>query len=129
MPETKPSTTHFGYREVALQEKTELVRGVFSSVAGKYDVMNDLMSLGVHRLWKWDFIANSGIRTGHHLLDLAGGTGDIAALASKRVGERGRLSSVTSMPTCWGSAVNDLKTRAFAATLNTRWSTPSNCRL
>lgn len=91
MPETKPSTTHFGYREVALQEKTELVRGVFSSVAGKYDVMNDLMSLGVHRLWKWDFIANSGIRTGHHVLDLAGGTGDIAALASKRVGERGRV--------------------------------------
>jgi demethylmenaquinone methyltransferase/2-methoxy-6-polyprenyl-1,4-benzoquinol methylase len=90
MPETKP-TTHFGYREVAPQEKTALVRGVFSSVAAKYDIMNDLMSLGVHRLWKWDFIANSGIRTGHHVLDLAGGTGDISALASQRVGERGRV--------------------------------------
>ncbi len=91
MPETTPSTTHFGYREVAPQEKAALVREVFSSVAGKYDLMNDLMSLGVHRLWKWDFVASSGIRTGHKVLDLAGGTGDIAALASKRVGERGRV--------------------------------------
>ena len=91
MPETKPTTTHFGYRQVALEEKTTLVGEVFSSVAGKYDVMNDLMSLGVHRLWKQDFIANSGIRPGHRVLDLAGGTGDITRLLSKRVGAAGRV--------------------------------------
>ena len=91
MAETKPETTHFGYREVALQEKTNLVHEVFSSVAGKYDLMNDLMSLGVHRLWKRDFAANSGIRLGQKVLDLAGGTGDISALLSKRVGANGRV--------------------------------------
>lgn len=91
MAENKPATTHFGYREVAVQEKTNLVREVFSSVASRYDVMNDLMSLGVHRLWKRDFIANSGIRLGHSVLDLAGGTGDISALLSKRVGDQGRV--------------------------------------
>jgi len=89
MTTSKPETTHFGYREVAIQEKTNLVREVFSSVAGKYDLMNDLMSLGIHRLWKRDFVANSGIRTGHKVLDLAGGTGDITALLSERVGLRG----------------------------------------
>ena len=91
MADTKPETTHFGFREVAPQEKTNLVREVFSSVAGKYDVMNDLMSLGVHRLWKHDFVINSGVRLGHQVLDLAGGTGDISALMSKRVGKRGRV--------------------------------------
>lgn len=91
MSEPRPTNTHFGYREVAVQDKAGLVREVFSSVASKYDVMNDLMSLGVHRLWKRDFVANSGIRTGHSVLDLAGGTGDIAALLSKRVGARGRV--------------------------------------
>jgi demethylmenaquinone methyltransferase/2-methoxy-6-polyprenyl-1,4-benzoquinol methylase len=91
MSETKPATTHFGYREVAVKEKTSLVREVFSSVAGKYDLMNDLMSLGIHRLWKRDFVANSGIRLGQSVLDLAGGTGDISALLSKRVGARGRV--------------------------------------
>ena len=84
MAETKPATTHFGYREVEVQEKTNLVREVFSSVAGKYDLMNDLMSLGIHRLWKRDFVANSNIRPGSSVLDLAGGTGDISALLSRR---------------------------------------------
>ncbi|MEJ8567251.1 bifunctional demethylmenaquinone methyltransferase/2-methoxy-6-polyprenyl-1,4-benzoquinol methylase UbiE [Elongatibacter sediminis] len=87
----RPDTTHFGYREVPAEEKTALVGGVFSSVAARYDVMNDLMSLGIHRLWKRDFIANSGIRLGDQLLDLAGGTGDIARAASRRVGARGRV--------------------------------------
>jgi len=91
MGTSEPATTHFGYREVALQEKTNLVREVFSSVAGKYDLMNDLMSLGIHRLWKRDFVANSGIRAGQNVLDLAGGTGDITALLSERVGQRGRV--------------------------------------
>ncbi|HJR10863.1 MAG TPA: class I SAM-dependent methyltransferase, partial [Rhodanobacteraceae bacterium] len=72
---TPGPTTHFGYREVPVAEKQKLVGSVFSSVAGKYDVMNDLMSFGVHRLWKRHFVATSGIRKGDRVLDLAGGTG------------------------------------------------------
>ncbi len=88
MTHQEQKTTHFGYQEVPVEEKTGLVHEVFSSVAGKYDLMNDMMSLGVHRIWKRDFVANSGIRLGHRVLDLAGGTGDIAALLSKRVGKK-----------------------------------------
>ena len=84
-------TTHFGYQEVSVSEKAGLVRGVFDSVAGNYDLMNDLMSLGVHRAWKQDFAANSGVEMGDRVLDLAGGTGDIAALMSRRVGAKGRV--------------------------------------
>ena len=84
-------TTHFGYRDVAIEDKERLVRGVFESVADKYDLMNDLMSLGVHRLWKRHFIAISNIQPGQRVLDLAGGTGDIAALMSKRVGSHGSV--------------------------------------
>lgn len=91
MTESPRAKTHFGYREVGVDEKTQLVHGVFSSVAKRYDVMNDLMSLGVHRLWKRDFVANSGIRLGHRVLDLAGGTGDITALLARRVGGKGRV--------------------------------------
>ena len=87
----KGSTTHFGYRDVPVEDKEKLVRGVFDSVAGKYDLMNDLMSMGVHRLWKRHFIAISNIQPGQIVLDLAGGTGDIAALMSKRVGSHGRV--------------------------------------
>jgi demethylmenaquinone methyltransferase/2-methoxy-6-polyprenyl-1,4-benzoquinol methylase len=83
------STTHFGYREVPESEKAKLVGRVFTSVARKYDVMNDLMSLGAHRLWKRFFVATSGVREGDVVLDLAGGTGDIAALLLPRVGEKG----------------------------------------
>ena len=91
MTQEQQKTTHFGYREVPVKEKTGLVREVFESVAGKYDLMNDMMSLGVHRVWKRDFVANSGVRLGHQVLDLAGGTGDIAALLSKRVGKNGHV--------------------------------------
>jgi demethylmenaquinone methyltransferase/2-methoxy-6-polyprenyl-1,4-benzoquinol methylase len=83
--------THFGYREVAADEKTRLVGAVFRSVAPKYDLMNDLMSLGVHRLWKRHFVATSGVRPGHQVLDLAGGTGDIAALLAAAVGDTGSV--------------------------------------
>ncbi|RFF28755.1 MULTISPECIES: bifunctional demethylmenaquinone methyltransferase/2-methoxy-6-polyprenyl-1,4-benzoquinol methylase UbiE [unclassified Wenzhouxiangella] len=76
--------TDFGYRDVSPEEKTQLVDRVFSSVAKRYDLMNDLMSLGIHRLWKRHFVATCGIRAGHKLLDLAGGTGDIAKLARER---------------------------------------------
>ncbi|HIE55929.1 MAG TPA: bifunctional demethylmenaquinone methyltransferase/2-methoxy-6-polyprenyl-1,4-benzoquinol methylase UbiE [Chromatiaceae bacterium] len=85
------NTTHFGYREVAASEKNRLVRGVFDSVASRYDLMNDLMSGGIHRLWKRHFIATSGIRSGSRVLDLAGGTGDIARLLHRRVGEQGHV--------------------------------------
>ena len=87
---TEP-TTHFGYREVPESEKTKLVDRVFTSVAQKYDVMNDLMSFGAHRLWKRYFVATSGVRAGDIVLDLAGGTGDIAALLLPRVGAKGAV--------------------------------------
>ena len=87
-PET---TTHFGYREVPEQQKQKLVGDVFTSVARKYDVMNDLMSFGVHRLWKRYFVGSSGVRPGDAVLDLAGGTGDIAALLLPKVGAKGRV--------------------------------------
>jgi demethylmenaquinone methyltransferase / 2-methoxy-6-polyprenyl-1,4-benzoquinol methylase len=84
-------TTHFGFRDVPVEEKQKLVGEVFSSVAGKYDLMNDLMSLGVHRLWKRYFVGTSGVKRGDKILDLAGGTGDIAALLLERVGETGEV--------------------------------------
>jgi demethylmenaquinone methyltransferase / 2-methoxy-6-polyprenyl-1,4-benzoquinol methylase len=91
MKQDLEKTTHFGYREVPVPEKSRLVRRVFTSVADRYDLMNDLMSLGIHRAWKRDFVANSGVRLGDQILDLAGGTGDIAALLSAVVGSRGRV--------------------------------------
>lgn len=84
-------TTHFGFRDVPVTEKATLVRGVFDSVADSYDVMNDLMSLGVHRLWKRHFVDTARLRTGQRVLDLAGGTGDIAALMSEKVGASGEV--------------------------------------
>ena len=89
MNQKAQKTTHFGFRDVAVQDKVGLVREVFESVAGRYDLMNDLMSLGIHRLWKQRFVTGSGVGLGDRVLDLAGGTGDIAALISKRVGDSG----------------------------------------
>jgi demethylmenaquinone methyltransferase/2-methoxy-6-polyprenyl-1,4-benzoquinol methylase len=88
---SEPETTHFGYRDVPVAEKQKLVGQVFSSVATSYDLMNDLMSFGIHRLWKRHFAAISGVRAGDRVLDLAGGTGDIAALLLPLVGERGEI--------------------------------------
>ena len=84
-------TTHFGYREVDKDEKAGLVAGVFDSVASRYDLMNDLMSGGIHRLWKRFTIELSGVRPGHSVLDIAGGTGDLAAKFSRIVGETGQV--------------------------------------
>ena len=84
-------TTHFGFREVPRDEKQKLVGRVFTSVAAKYDLMNDLMSFGVHRIWKRWFAATSGVRRGDRVLDLAGGTGDIAALLLPQVGAEGSV--------------------------------------
>lgn len=91
MSEYDKSTTHFGFRDVPVAEKQKLVAGVFSSVAGNYDLMNDLMSLGIHRVWKRYFVATAQVRPGDRVLDLAGGTGDIAALLKPRVGDNGSL--------------------------------------
>ena len=82
-------TTHFGFREVPTGDKAKLVRSVFDSVAGKYDLMNDLMSLGIHRIWKRIAVQLSHVRYGERVLDLAGGTGDMTALFRERVGEQG----------------------------------------
>jgi demethylmenaquinone methyltransferase/2-methoxy-6-polyprenyl-1,4-benzoquinol methylase len=87
----EPGTTHFGFRDVPVAEKQKLVGEVFSSVAGKYDLMNDAMSLGIHRLWKRFFVATAQVSKGDRVLDLAGGTGDIAALLQPRVGETGEI--------------------------------------
>jgi len=81
--------TDFGFREVPVTEKASMVRAVFDSVAGKYDVMNDLMSLGVHRLWKRIAVQLSHVRYGDRVLDLAGGTGDMTDLFRQRVGTAG----------------------------------------
>jgi demethylmenaquinone methyltransferase/2-methoxy-6-polyprenyl-1,4-benzoquinol methylase len=84
-------STHFGFKTVARDDKVSLVANVFHSVAAKYDVMNDLMSLGIHRLWKRFTIDCSGVRPGQKVLDLAGGTGDLTALFSRRVGPTGQV--------------------------------------
>ena len=84
-------TTHFGYQTVAVEEKSGLVAKVFDSVAGKYDVMNDIMSLGTHRLVKRFTIELSAVRPGQTVLDLAGGTGDLSLKFSRLVGESGRV--------------------------------------
>ena len=80
--------THFGFQEVASADKESMVRGVFDSVAGRYDLMNDLMSGGVHRLWKASLIDQLRPRSGLHLLDVAGGTGDIATRFLSAGGDR-----------------------------------------
>ena len=84
-------TTHFGYEDVSWDEKQGKVAGVFHSVAQKYDVMNDLMSMGIHRLWKRLTIELSGVRAGQRVLDIAGGTGDLAAKFSRLVGPEGEV--------------------------------------
>ncbi|MGD7036857.1 bifunctional demethylmenaquinone methyltransferase/2-methoxy-6-polyprenyl-1,4-benzoquinol methylase UbiE [Methylotuvimicrobium buryatense] len=88
---TNENTTHFGFKQVAKEEKVQMVRGVFDSVAGKYDIMNDLMSFGIHRVWKRIAVQLSNVRSGESVLDLAGGTGDLTMLFEKRVGKKGQV--------------------------------------
>jgi demethylmenaquinone methyltransferase/2-methoxy-6-polyprenyl-1,4-benzoquinol methylase len=90
----KDKTTHFGFEDVAYDEKVKKVAGVFDSVANKYDVMNDLMSFGIHRVWKRYTIEMSGVKKGHRVLDLAGGTGDLAAKFARIVGQEGHVTVV-----------------------------------
>ena len=92
-PEQRPApdSVDFGYERVATAEKAGRVRAVFDSVAGRYDVMNDLMSFGVHRLWKRFLLSQTGLRPGQRALDVAGGTGDIAIGMARQVGPTGRV--------------------------------------
>ncbi|MFD2231103.1 bifunctional demethylmenaquinone methyltransferase/2-methoxy-6-polyprenyl-1,4-benzoquinol methylase UbiE [Alkalimarinus sediminis] len=97
-PEASSSTqantdnkTHFGYRQVNKEDKVNHVADVFHSVASKYDIMNDLMSMGIHRVWKRFTIELSGVRKGHNVLDLAGGTGDLTMKFSDIVGPEGSV--------------------------------------
>ena len=83
------SETHFGFKKVAEEEKAAHVRGVFDSVASKYDVMNDLMSAGMHRLWKQYTLTVSGAKEGDRVLDIAGGTGDMSLAFARKVGAKG----------------------------------------
>lgn len=84
-------TTDFGFSKVAYDDKARLVRGVFDSVVDQYDLMNDLMSFGVHRIWKRIAITLSHVRSGNRVLDLAGGTGDMTRLYERRVGNTGEV--------------------------------------
>jgi demethylmenaquinone methyltransferase/2-methoxy-6-polyprenyl-1,4-benzoquinol methylase len=84
-------TTHFGFRDVPVEEKVRRVRDVFDSVADNYDLMNDMMSFGIHRLWKRFAINMAGLQPGQQVLDLAGGTGDLTRLMSPRVGADGHI--------------------------------------
>ena len=84
-------TTHFGYREVKTSEKAGLVGQVFRQVAGQYDLMNDLMSLGTHRVMKYMAVELARAQSGHRVLDVAGGTGDLTAILKKRVGSEGQV--------------------------------------
>ena len=83
--------THFGFEQVAETDKARRVAGVFDSVAGRYDLMNDLMSGGLHRLWKVFTIDRSGVREGSRVLDVAGGTGDLSLAFAKRAGKSGQV--------------------------------------
>ena len=83
--------THFGYQEVPEDEKAKRVGAVFRSVASNYDLMNDLMSMGMHRYWKRFTLEMSGVREGHQVLDVASGSGDLAAAFGRRAGRTGRV--------------------------------------
>ncbi|GAB4223303.1 MAG: bifunctional demethylmenaquinone methyltransferase/2-methoxy-6-polyprenyl-1,4-benzoquinol methylase UbiE [Gammaproteobacteria bacterium] len=89
--QTTTETTHFGFKQIPANEKAQEVGKVFSSVANRYDIMNDVMSLGVHRCWKKFTVDRCHVRAGHRVLDLAGGSGDLARAFVERVGEEGHV--------------------------------------
>ena len=111
------NTTHFGYKTVSEEDKVHKVAEVFHSVAAKYDVMNDLMSAGMHRIWKAFTIAQAAIRPGFKVLDIAGGTGDLAKAFAKRAGPTGEV---------WLTDINESMLRVGRdRVLNTGLSTPT----
>jgi|TARA_B100001964_G_C14245752_1_gene607300 demethylmenaquinone methyltransferase/2-methoxy-6-polyprenyl-1,4-benzoquinol methylase len=100
--DTRPATADFGFARVAQDEKAPLVADVFRSVARRYDLMNDLMSMGGHRLWKDFLISRSAVRPGQQVLDVAAGTGDLTRRFADEVGERGRVVAIDINPEMLG---------------------------
>ena len=91
MTERERKATHFGFEEVAEEEKATRVAGVFDSVASRYDLMNDVMSVGLHRVWKAFAVRQANVRPGMKVLDIAGGTGDLAKAFAQRAGTSGEV--------------------------------------
>ncbi len=108
------NTTHFGFKDVKTQDKQKLVRGVFDSVASKYDLMNDVLSFGAHRLWKRYTIASSNIKEGDKVLDIAGGTGDLAIEFRKKVGDSGQVVLSDINAAMLGEGRNNLVDKGIA---------------
>src|SRR5690625_7342993 len=107
---TDKNTTHFGYEQVPVDEKAGRVAGVFTSVAARYDLMNDLMSGGIHRLWKRFTIELSAVRPGQRVRDIAGGTGDLGHQFARRVGDEGPVvlaDLIAAMPNVGGERLLD----------------------
>lgn len=121
------STTDFGYQQVPVAEKAARVRAVFESVAGNYDLMNDLMSAGTHRLWKRFALSQTGLRPGQRALDVAGGTGDLAAGMSKQVGNDGLVVLTDINPAMLAEGRNALTDRGIVT--NVRYSLANAERL
>lgn len=111
-------STHFGYKTVNSDDKAKLVGGVFDSVATKYDVMNDFMSAGIHRIWKRFTVEVSGVRSGNYVLDIAGGTGDLAAKFSKIVGEKGHVVLADINESMLGVGRNKLIDKGIASNVS-----------
>jgi demethylmenaquinone methyltransferase / 2-methoxy-6-polyprenyl-1,4-benzoquinol methylase len=118
-------TTDFGFATVPQKEKAGRVRAVFSAVASRYDLMNDVMSLGLHRLWKHHFVATAGLRPGQRILDLAGGSGDIARLAADAVGPDGLVVLSDINP----SMLAQGRDRMLDEGLGARMNAPVQCAL
>ncbi|MCX7115456.1 MAG: bifunctional demethylmenaquinone methyltransferase/2-methoxy-6-polyprenyl-1,4-benzoquinol methylase UbiE [Gammaproteobacteria bacterium] len=91
MKHDSAESTHFGFESVSPEEKTQRVTQVFESVAARYDLMNDLMSLGIHHIWKWIAVELSGFRKGQTILDLAGGSGDLTRLIINKMAAQGQV--------------------------------------
>ncbi len=91
MQDNQNKTTNFGFKQIPTDEKVEAVANIFHSIAKKYDIMNDLMSCGIHRLWKRHTISQSGVHAGSKVLDVAGGTGDLTLQFSRLVGSKGQV--------------------------------------
>jgi len=108
----------FGFEQVGWSDKAERVRSVFASVAGKYDLMNDLMSFGVHRLWKQFTLSLTGLRPGDRALDVAGGTGDLAAGLLRQVGKSGRVVLSDVNPAMLGMGRDRLLDRGFVSNVD-----------
>lgn len=121
-------TTHFGYKNVPESQKAEKVAEVFHSVAAKYDLMNDLLSGGMHRLWKRFAIELSGVRTGNRVLDIAGGTGDLTRKFSNLVGPTGQVVLADINASMLKVVATACWTSACRATSSSSRPTPKNCR-